>query len=261
MAGVEAETMRGAGKARRGIPTWLRTVLIVAGVVLAVFMLSYVLIKAKVLQVNQFFLPDAPVGVDVSNHQAKVDMQAMRDQGMQFVYIKATEGASYVDKYFQVNWDSAGEAGLPRGAYHFFSFDTPGADQAQNYIQTVGSLEGGLVPVVDVEWYGDKKENPPAKEDVVRELKAFSDAIEAEYGVKPMVYATDLYDRYLEDDFDDYSRWVRSVFLPVWVYVDDDWHVWQYSDTGHLEGSTGHEKSFDLNVLNPSVAIDDLLVK
>ena len=39
---------------------------------------------------------------------------------------------------------------------HFFSFDSEGEQQAVNYIQTVGKLEGKMIPVVDVEYYGDE---------------------------------------------------------------------------------------------------------
>lgn len=246
----------------RTLPRGLKAVLVVLCVLVAAAVAVQGLVYFKVLQINQWYVSDdAIVGVDVSNHQAEVNMQALADQGVQFVYIKATEGATYVDEYFDENWASAQAAGLPRGAYHFFSFDTPGADQAESFMQTVGSLDGCLIPVVDVEFYGDKRENPPAKEDVVRELQAYLDAIEAEYGVKPMIYSAGLYEDYLADDFGGYPRWVRSVTTPVWWNTDDDdWLLWQYSDAGRLEGSTGHEKFFDLNTLNENATFDQLKV-
>ena len=43
-------------------------------------------------------------------------------------------------------------------------------------------LKGRLLPVVDVEYYGDKKENPPEKKDVVRELTVFLNTLEDKYG-------------------------------------------------------------------------------
>ena len=238
-----------------------KAALVALCVALAVVVAAQVLVHFKVVQPNMWFVPkDAIVGVDVSNHQAEVDMQALVDQGMQFAYIKATEGTSYVDDYFDENWAAARAAGLPHGAYHFFSFDTPGIDQAKNYIQTVGPLDGCLIPVVDVEFYGDKRANPPAKEDVVRELRAYLDTIEAEYGVKPMIYSAGLYEDYLADDFGDYPRWVRSVMTPAWWNTDDEWLLWQYSDAGRLEGSTGHEKLFDLNMLSTDATFDQLKV-
>lgn len=246
-----------AGAARR-----LRIAGAAALAALLVLLVGYGLVKAKVVQVNPLFVRECVTGVDVSNHQAEVDMAALSGQGVQFVYIKATEGTSYVDDYFDENWAAAKAAGVPCGAYHFFSFDTPGAGQAENFISTVGPLDGCLVPVVDVEWYGDKERRRPFKADVVRELSAFLDALEAEYGVKPMLYAQGvLYDEYLADDFADYPRWVRSVYFPIGLYLDDDaWTLWQYSDSGRLEGSTGHEENFDLNALNPGTTLEQLTV-
>ena len=221
------------------------------------------LVKAKRIQINRFFIEsNAVVGVDVSEHQADVDMGTLVDQDMQFVYVKATEGSSHVDARFAENWTHAHEAGLPVGAYHFFSFDSPGADQARGFIATVGELgEGDLIPVVDVEYYADKRDNPPDKAEVVRELRDFVDALEAEYGVKPMIYAgTDVYEAFIEGLVGDCPRWVPSVFYPVWFQVGDDWLVWQYTDKGRLEGLSGGEKYVDLNVVTDSMGFDRLLV-
>ena len=147
-------------------------------VLLIVAVTGWMLVKTKRIQINHFFVASsAVVGVDVSEHQADVDMGMLMDQGMQFVYVKATEGSSHVDARFAENWTHAHEAGLPVGAYHFFSFDSPGADQARSFIATVGALDAGdLIPVVDVEYYADKRDNPPDKDEVVRELRDFTDA-------------------------------------------------------------------------------------
>ena len=47
------------------------------------------------------------------------------------------------------------------GAYHFFSYDSPGETQADNFISMVPVTAGALPPVVDIEFYGDKLENLP----------------------------------------------------------------------------------------------------
>ena len=148
------------------------------------------------------------------------------------------------------------------GAYHFFSFDSPGATQAENFINAVGDLHNDLIPVVDVEFYGDKNENPPAKEDVQRELKVYLDILEERYGVKPMIYcARPIWDSYIKSAFDAYPLWVRSVYYPAWFEFGNKWTVWQYQDTGILDGYSGYEKYIDLNVLNRNVSLEDIMVK
>ncbi|WP_411196785.1 GH25 family lysozyme, partial [Rhizobium sp.] len=59
-------------------------------------------------------------GVDVSRWQGEIDWETLRQQGANFVYIKATDGGDHLDPMFKKNWRRAKEAGLKHGAYHFF---------------------------------------------------------------------------------------------------------------------------------------------
>ena len=106
------------------------------------------------------------------------------------------------------------------------------------------------------------EENPPSKETVVSELKIMSDALEAQYGAKPMIYAQrDLYDLYLKGNFDENPRWVRSIYFPARWENGDNWLIWQYKDRGELQGYSGGEKYIDLDVLNPHKTLDDIRIK
>ena len=224
----------------------------------------YSAIKSKTIFINEWFIADNAVrGVDISNHQAQVDMHKLAAQDIKFVYMKATEGTYYVDTYFATNWQNAKDAGLARGAYHFFSFDSTGADQAQLYIDTVGEdLKGDLIPVIDVELHGKYETNPPTKDTVVREVGIMSDILEEKYGAKPMIYAQrDLYDLDLKGSFDDNPRWVRSIYFPASWENGNNWLLWQYKDQGELSGYSGGQKYIDLDVLNSHYSLDILRVK
>ena len=63
-----------------------------------------------------------------------------------------------VDEQFDKNWSDAQCVDLRIGAYHFFSLDSPGTDQAENFCSTVTPVEKMLPPVVDVEPYGNYKD-------------------------------------------------------------------------------------------------------
>lgn len=134
--------------------------------------------------------------------------------------------------------------------------------QAENYIDTVGSLgTGHLIPAVDVEYYADKKDNPPDKEELVKELGDFLSAIEEEYHVKPMIYAPrEIWEKYLMGSFDEYPRWIRSIYYPVTFETSGSWVLWQYCDTGELEGYTGGERYIDLDVLHRGMDIDEITI-
>lgn len=232
--------------------------LAVIGAVL-VFFLS---VRTKAVFINDWFVSERDTrGVDISGYQVDVDMKKLAEQGVQFAYIKATEGSSFVDNYFESNWRNAAEAGILAGAYHYFSFNVDGESQAENYMTSVGDdLHGRLIPAVDLE-LGENTARPK-KDELVAELKVFNAAIEAKYGVKPLIYAQkDFYDTYLADDFADYPRWVRSVYYPASWENGDDWLVWQYKDRGELEGYSGGEKYIDLNVINRKRSLNELVVK
>ena len=247
---------------------WKR-IFIISGVLLTalilVFLSVFALAKMKKIFINKWFVDETTgvIGVDVSSYQAEIDMNQLKEQNVQFIYIKATEGSGSQDERFAANWENAKESGLLSGAYHFFSYDSPGKTQAQNFIETLGpDLTGRLLPAVDVEYYGDKEQNPPEKEDVVRELRTYLERIEKQYGVKPLIYTrSDLYKKYLKGEFDEYKKWMSSLYTPLSWNYKDDWYIWQYLNRGELKGYKGGEKYIDLNILNKDKNIEDLIVK
>ena len=185
-------------------------------------------------------------GVDVSSYQGEVDWAVLASQGVDFAFIKATEGSSLVDRRFAQNWANARTAGVMVGAYHFFSYDSPGETQADNFIAQVPAVEGALPPVVDIEFYGDKLQNPPSREEVRAILKPFLSRLEGHYGQKPILYVTyRSYNWFIKGDYEGYPLWVTR---PLLAPLSKDWTFWQYSHSARLEGYTGDEERIDLNV-------------
>ena len=189
-------------------------------------------------------------GVDVSSYQGTVDWSALAEQGVDFAFIKATEGSLLQDKQFSANWAGAAEAGVRTGAYHFLSYDSPGETQADNFISAVPVTQGALPPVVDIEFYGDNLKNPPDKDHVKAVLDPLLERLEEHYGVKPILYVTyRSYDLYLKDGYEEYLFWFSSpVVAPFWR----PWTFWQYSHSAQLEGYSGGEERIDLNVFKGS---------
>lgn len=190
-------------------------------------------------------------GVDVSHYQGDIDWNVLEAQEVEFAFIKATEGSGHVDRKFWQNWEAVDRTDIKAGAYHFFSFDSPAETQAQLYIDTVGDLTGRLMPVVDIEFYGDKFSNPPDEKEIVEELKTMLRILEKEYGVKPMVYTTyTFYYKYLSGEIDEYPLWIRNVYFSPNIDLHHKWTFWQYTDKAVLEGYSGGEKYIDRNVFN-----------
>ncbi|MGI5894603.1 MAG: GH25 family lysozyme [Candidatus Merdivicinus sp.] len=199
---------------------------------------------------NRIFAAGYPVqGVDVSSYQGEIDWEILAEQHLSFAYLKATEGSSFVDPTFARNAEQARKTNLRIGAYHFFSYDSPGSTQAENFIRTVQAEEDMLPPVVDLEFYGDKEQNPPAREDVRRELTVMLRKLEEAYGVQPVIYATQKsYTRYLSGEFAEYGIWIRNVYTPPLLPDGREWTFWQYTDRDKLAGYQGEEPYIDRNV-------------
>lgn len=190
-------------------------------------------------------------GVDVSSYQGEVNWATLREQGVDFAFCKATEGSGTVDSCFPKNWENAQNAGVLVGAYHFFSYDSPGETQAENFIAQVPVTAGALPPVVDIEFYGDKAQHPPDRETVKEILDPLLERLESHYGQTPILYATyRTYKLYLQGKYEDYPLWItRPLFAPV----DKDWSFWQYSHSARLPGYKGTEEHIDLNVFRGSI--------
>lgn len=187
-------------------------------------------------------------GVDVSNYQGVIDWDKLEEQNVSFAFIKATEGSGHTDESVRRNLEGAAGTHIMKSAYHFFSFDSAGETQAANYIAAVGVDEIDMPPVVDIEYYADKKQHKPTREETSAILRPLLEELEEHYGTKPMIYTTlPVYLRYVRGEFSDYPLWIRSVnFEPDFM----DWKFWQYSDRGELYGYNGEEKYIDLNVYN-----------
>lgn len=216
----------------------------------AAMIIAGTLVLRKEIKINPIFAKGYEVhGVDVSHYQGAIDWEVLSQQNLDFAIIKATEGSTHVDERFLDNWQAAEQTHLALGAYHFFSFDSEGDRQAASYIDTVGNLSGKLAPVIDVEYYGNKRSNPPERTEVVKNLSALLDALEQHYEIKPIIYTTyTVYNDYIKGEFEDYPLWVRSVYCPPTVLFGNKWSFWQYMDTAMLDGYVGDQKYIDVNV-------------
>ena len=194
-------------------------------------------------------------GVDVSAYQGEIDWETLADEDIRFAFLKATEGSTFVDKRFSHNWKRAHKTGLRVGAYHFLSFDSPGTTQAENYINVVSQTEDMLPPVVDLELYGEYVKAPPSQELADKILGDFLVALEQQYGLRPIIYATHkTYDLYLKDGYRNYDIWIRNVLFYPYLSDGRQWNFWQYSNRGRLDGYNGVERFIDLNVFHGTEA-------
>ena len=183
-------------------------------------------------------------GIDVSHHQGAIDWLRVAGADVHFAFIKASEGGDHRDTRFEENWSEAGKAGIARGAYHFFTFCTPGAVQADHFLNVVPPALDVLPPAVDVEFAGNCK-SWTSIDDIRRELGVLLSRLEAAWGRPPVLYITsESEERVIGGHFDEYPVWIRSVFFRPGGR-ESSWLFWQYTDQGEIPGI---ETPVDLNV-------------
>ncbi|PDT05633.1 glycoside hydrolase family 25 protein [Rhizobium chutanense] len=188
-------------------------------------------------------------GIDISKWQGDIDWATVRNSGVGFAFIKATEGKDRVDPRFDEYWREARAAGIPHAPYHFYYFCSSADEQADWFIRNVPKEAMRLPPVLDVEWNAESKtcRYRPDPETVRSEMQRFMDRLEAYYGKRPIIYTSvDFHRDNLAGYFQDYHFWVRSVAKhPEVTYSDRRWAFWQYTSTGVIPGIKGPT---DINV-------------
>jgi lysozyme len=199
-------------------------------------------------------------GIDVSKYQHMIaweEVKAMKVKDIQlgFCFIKATEGIGNTDPQFRRNWKKAKQAGMHRGAYHFFIASKDGRMQAENFIKQVELIPGDLPPVLDIEQING---TPHAQ--LRKEAREWLDIVEQHYKIKPVIYTNvDFYKRCLGEEFDGYPLWVAHYYEPREPRISRDWVFWQHSDEGRVNGITS---KVDFNVFRgDSVQFRDLLLR
>ncbi len=148
------------------------------------FDINHLLPKNIVVQRNSKQVFD---GIDVSHHQGNINWGKVKQAQprLDFVYVKCSEGKTYVDPQFIVNARGALEQGYKVGAYHYFRMTSSAHEQYRNFKTQMDKVHLDLIPMVDIE----KDDNKPRKE-LQDSLRVLLNLLEKAYGKKPMIYGT-----------------------------------------------------------------------
>ena len=186
-------------------------------------------------------------GIDVSLFQGTPDFKKVKNGGIDFVMIKASQGRMngynkpFTDPRFQYNIVNADESGLFCGVYHYLcaSNEAQVREEAEYFISTIKPFRWKvrMWAAVDVE---DSTFITTDKAATTKNVKLFCDLIR-EAGFTPMVYAN--------------TYWLNTRFdapsgVPIWeanLSVKEKpgrAAMWQYSFTGKVDGIQG---DVDLN--------------
>jgi lysozyme len=202
-------------------------------------------------------------GIDVSHHQGVIDWAKVKAAGVNYCFMKASEGSTFKDKRFDFNWNQTKANGIIRGAYHFFRPNAPVSRQVDNLVAKVGKLEvGDLPPVLDAEVPSSWTRFSVSKR--VGMIEEWMVGVEEALGIKPILYLSPSFaDDVLRNaaEMEKYVLWLAHYTsrseprVPAPWSKSSGWTFWQYSESGRLDGIGTN--TVDLNRFKGSV--EDLM--
>lgn len=188
-------------------------------------------------------------GIDVSYFNESIDWARAKAAGVQYAFIRVSDGTGFRDPKFASYWAGARAQGILRGAYQFFRPSQNVIAQADLLVDTMGALnDDDLPPVIDVEATGNLSPSS-----VAAKVTQWIDRVKSRTGRTPIIYTGKFFWR------DQVGGSTQNASSPLWLaqYTSSlcpdlplpwkTWTFWQYSETGKVAGISG---DVDLNRFN-----------
>lgn len=96
-------------------------------------------------------------GIDVSGWQGNINFEEVKNSGIEIVYMKASEGSSFVDPYFDQNYTNAKANGLKVGFYHYLTARSveEAVEEARFFVATISGKIPDCKLAMDFESFGN----------------------------------------------------------------------------------------------------------
>lgn len=195
-------------------------------------------------------------GIDVSSWQGNINFSAVKNSGIDIVYIKSSEGSTYVDPYLEANYSNAKANGLKVGFYHYVT--ARNVQQAESQAYFFAKVISGKSPdcklAMDFESFGNLSIN-----EINQISKRFLETLENATKLKAIIYSNSYSAKNIfSGELAKYPLWVANygVSKPGGNDKWNSWVGWQYTSTGVVNGISGYvdRNQFTDGVLLSSVS-------
>lgn len=182
-------------------------------------------------------------GIDVSDWQGYINYGKVKQNGIDVVYIKASQGSNIKDPYFDINYENAKANGLKVGFYHFLT--ATNAEEAEQEAIFFSSVISGKTPdcklVMDYEIF-----NGVSTEEINNIAEVFLSKVR-QLTDKEIIIYSDLYNSqstFNNNLANNYQLWL-AYYGDSNELIDENsnWSTWvglQYTDRGVIDGITGY---------------------
>jgi prepilin-type N-terminal cleavage/methylation domain-containing protein len=187
-------------------------------------------------------------GIDVSEHQGKIDWKKVRNDGVEFAFVRVLyrgwgSGKLVEDTTGEDNIREAVENGINVGAYVFSQAITPeeAVEEARRAIEIVSPYAQGIPIVIDVEYVpsDDARMDELTPEERTDVILAFCDEVSSQGYIPMIYYNTEMGGLGVENErLEGITKWYAWYSeVPYYPYKYD---IWQYSDKGSVDGIKGN---------------------
>lgn len=187
-------------------------------------------------------------GIDISNNNGAVNFANVSNNGVQVVYIKATEGATFRDPYTYSSFRGAKTFGMSVGFYHFLVATSSPEAQAENFYSVVSNYTADCIPMLDIETDFSNLN------DYIGRFIAKFNALSGTNNIGIYSY-TGFLDN-ISSKYSGYLLWEANYNNSPWELPSNSYHVigHQYTEKGKVSGV---ETNCDINVFNDGVFVDN----
>ena len=179
-------------------------------------------------------------GIDISAWQNIIDFTDVKNDGIRIVYIKSSEGTTYIDPYFERNYQKAKENGLYVGVYHYVTAKNmeEAIQEASFFASVIKDKEIDCKLAMDFESFGYL-----SKQEINNIALTFLERLKKITGMDVLVYsntytATNIFG----GEITKYPLWVAQYGISK-PSPNGNWNSWigfQYTDTGNVKGIVGN---------------------
>lgn len=180
-------------------------------------------------------------GIDVSVWQENIDFKRVKEDGIDIVYIKSSQGNDFIDHYFERNYRNAKENNLKIGVYHFLTARSieEARDEADFFAAIISNKQIDCRLAMDFEVFGNL-----TKKEINEISTAFLERVEEKTKLEMVIYSDSSNAR---NTFDE----ELAKKYPIWVAEygtkepsnNGKWESWvgfQYADNGRINGIRGY---------------------
>lgn len=188
-------------------------------------------------------------GIDISMHNGSINFNSVKNNGIEAIIIKATEGVDYIDPNFETYYSQSRNMGFHIGFYHFMSEKTNPTKQAEDFYNSINGKEYDIIPVLDIEINKYNRSRKEISDRCIEFLTRFKELS----GIDCVIYTGGFFGRDLLDDrVKQYKGWIAhyGVSSPMNTGFQVVGH--QYTETGKVSGISG---DCDMNNFNEGILL------